>query len=197
MFGSGFAEDTRAEGPSTVVNDPARPSLTGITRASSIDKDDDMDGDDPDCHRFQDSDDEDDQDDVVMTDDTQLELRLPSSPTDNRSADALEQSRRDNESWDAMEDDKHEGASDSNGTVDYQTIIPSRGSQPGTPRGPTASLEMSSQGATVTDSTHSVKSVMTSTVPGPPKVRVVVSDAAYSTYRAVLYYVRRRFIGLL
>lgn len=31
-------------------------------------------------------------------------------------------------------------------------------------------------------------------VPGPPKVRVVVNDVAYSTYRAVLYYVSYNFL---
>lgn len=33
----------------------------------------------------------------------------------------------------------------------------------------------------------------TPAVPGPKKMRVIVGDVAYATYRAVLYYVRRRF----
>jgi hypothetical protein len=33
--------------------------------------------------------------------------------------------------------------------------------------------------------------------PGPKKARVIVKDVAYTTYRAVLYYVRRDYLSLI
>lgn len=141
--------------------------------------DEDVDGDTGLSHRFQDSDDEDDNDDVVMTD--SIELQLPQSASEKTHV------QRDSDSWDTMEEDRPDGASNSNEVVEQREAlgVPSRASQPGTPlQQMTRVLESDGRTVTTQNCDDSGRSI-----PGPKKVRVVVKDAAYSTYRAVLHYV--------
>jgi len=63
--------------------------------------------------------------------------------------------------------------------------VPSRASRPGTPHQPmTRNLDSADRLITAPSSEDS-----TTSAPGPRKVQVVVRDVAYSTYRAVLYYI--------
>ncbi|EKM51633.1 uncharacterized protein PHACADRAFT_101599 [Phanerochaete carnosa HHB-10118-sp] len=115
MFHSGFAEGMRLE-------------------PLPADLDEDLGGSLP--HRFQDSDDEDDNDDLVMADDT--EIQLPRSETEKVDVQG------DSGGWVNMEDDRFGVRSDSHEVAEQRDTA---------------------------------------------RVRVVVRDVAYSTYRAALYYI--------
>lgn len=148
--------------------------------------DDEVDGE---IGRFQDSDDEDDsEEDITIADDGSMELHLPSSAVDQHPIGETEDSRRESASWDIMEDERPEGVNEPNEVVDQQEYsrTPSRASHPGTPG--QARLHGVPKASNASVQTYDDTAVSKLT-PGPRKVRVIVKDAAYSTYRAVLHYV--------
>lgn len=188
VFRSGFAEGNGLEGPSS-DNGGTFQSSPPDNNISSRDGDDEEADDDHEFpYRFQDSDDEDDED-VVMTDDTRIELHLPpSSVGRNTEEDSVDQTQRDAEVWNSTGDVHQEGAADSNELTD-ETVAPPHPSQPGSPLRSSSRLEGTDAVPTITGHKRVHASTMTSPTLGPRKVRIVVADAAYSTYRAVLYYV--------
>ena len=146
-------------------------SVTAVDLDTEMAAADDEEADDL-FHRFQDSDDEDDNDDLEP--EPEIHLRLPRSETDKADAQG---------DWDNMDEDRPADPQGSNEVSEQSGIsrLPPRELQPETPAALGSAFESRS-------AAHQEEP--TRSVPGPSKARVVVKDVAYSTYVAVLYYVR-------
>jgi hypothetical protein len=184
------------EGPSADMNDTTRSFTVNSNLDLSSIEEDEMENDSDSLHRFQDSDDEDDED-VIMADeiDMRMQLQLPLSRSPKAlPEDLTEEARRDSESWDTVEHERHEGTTDSNGATGDQTVVP-RISLPGSPTSKALHLgsETADQAANAVGQKRPQAPAAERTVPGPRKIRVLITDSAYSTYRAVLYYVSQPF----
>lgn len=128
--------------------------------------------------RFEDSDDE---DDYASADEADMELHLP---TQHQS-----ETKTVTDSWDEVEDDRVGGLEQSaDMEMDHDASNP-----------PPLDVPNPAQFTEPPNDTHpsvlSSDAPLATSIPGPRKIRVIVGDAAYTTYRAVLYYVRRVLWG--
>ena len=174
VFRSGFAEGTPLDGSSgpTTHDLSDRTINSGDVDMHSSDEEDANNTPGP-FQRFQDSDDEDDDDDAML-EDPETEAHPPAVDVADKDA----RQRHNSESWDTMEDTNLESASNSSITGDFQ----------GTPE---IQVHQSRSDVPKEKSARDRAVSMTDgpSIQGPHKTRVVVKDVAYSTYRAVLYYV--------
>ena len=156
---------------------PSHPSSMGHIRDEEF-----HDEDDNHSYIFEDSDDEDDNDSDLAH---EMELRLPQylkQPQDD--SDAGEDSKR--LSWTSVaEGDNATSNSLSDPDDEQGRNVKQKTSHPSSPRGPLPDLALAPG-----ESSVPVKAMIAKEpVLGPAKLRVVVKDAAYVTYRAVLFYV--------
>lgn len=190
VFLSGFSEGITSKIPLADIGTSAESaSIISDVDMPAI-EDDELDSTFKAFHRFQDSDDEDDEDDdVTSTEEPMLELHLP---VPDRADRAVEQShlRQDSDPWDTVEGEHPTSASNSPRATGFQSLFKdlSHASRPGTPTSRTT--RDSNTNVKDTNTVSSKRGDDSDFLPaGLPRVRVVVKDAAYSTYRAVLYYV--------
>lgn len=189
VFLSGFSEGITSKTPSADIGTSAESaSIISDVDMPAI-EDDELDSTFRALHRFQDSDDEDDEDDdVTSTEESVLELHLPVLDRADR---AVEQShlRQDSDPWDTVEGEHPTSTSNSPRATGVQGLFrdPFHASRPGTPTSRTT--RDSNPNVKDTNTLSSKRGDDSLPTEGLPRVRVVVKDAAYSTYRAVLYYV--------
>ncbi|KAI0338892.1 hypothetical protein BDW22DRAFT_1336950 [Trametopsis cervina] len=171
MFRSGFLEGIQADRLASDMDDdyisvPATPFTLDGTN------DDDV----PSVGRFEDSDDEDDEIEDSSVESC-LELRLPESPR------ALKDSRP--SSWALGVEGEQAVANDLDESQGRN--VRSKTSHPSSPREHCA--EVTTTDRQLQDSQAQTDSKIDTYIPGPTKIKVVVRDVAYSTYRSVLNYI--------
>lgn len=178
MFRSGFAEGSALQSLSGAMHGLSDCTVkSGDVDMHSSEEDDATNTPTP-FQRFQDSDDEDDDDDGILED---HEIQTHPPATDIADKDARQ--RHNSESWDTMDDTNLESVSNSSTTGDFQST-------------PQIQVSQSHRNTLVEKNVRdpAVSIVDGASVSGPQKTRVVVKDVAYSTYRAVLYYIYTDYI---
>ncbi len=167
VFRSGFVEGVETDTLSTDQEDTLPDDANGSVAASWKDGNESV----VYSPRFEDSDDEDDNDESVP--DPQIELQLPE--TFKRPRSSRPSSRASTDQGAANDEDGSDGRN-----------VKAKLSHPSSPREPEEANSIEEE---------LVAQSIEPAIPGPKKVKVVVKDVAYSTYRAVLNYVSLPPIG--
>ncbi|KAI8978849.1 hypothetical protein BD414DRAFT_421643 [Trametes punicea] len=156
------------------------------------------------AQQFDDSDFEDDEDSVVLNNDQELTVEAPQRLTDGTSQiivasddgsvpDEASGGKRRADDEEPSESDRQEQNNNGDDHDAYQTQRKTRPklSHPSSPRSRLTPLEDTQVEpiSSTLDQACFIRPGPSHAVPGPKKVRVVVRDVAYATYRAVLYYI--------
>ncbi|KAH7914269.1 hypothetical protein BJ138DRAFT_1144217 [Hygrophoropsis aurantiaca] len=159
MFGSGFAEASSDQLSSHTHSD----TDDGASDSTYL------------MRHFNDSDDEDEEDEPLSetTDEPSLDGTLEIAAPEDASASTVNQTEST-----PLAAEASQPAEDN----DEQRNVRAKLSHPSTPRSRELALERS-------EVDWSILSSKPQTIPGPKKLRVVIRDVAYTTYKAVLYYI--------
>ncbi|KAI0820427.1 hypothetical protein BC628DRAFT_1330305 [Trametes gibbosa] len=192
MFSSGFAEGT-----SVVARD------SDIISRADQNPEDDTSAEDFEAYatQFDDSDFEDEAESAILENDhdsgtppdpaSDNQDRIPTEGQDLTLVDDLNPQKRRAGREDVPPDAKEENATESDDESQSRRNTRPKLSHPSTPRSREMELGQSDVHANSlsTVTTQSAQLVASPEVPGPKKAHIVVRDVAYTTYRAVLYYI--------
>ncbi|KAI0084787.1 hypothetical protein BDY19DRAFT_1077254 [Irpex rosettiformis] len=165
MFRAGFAEGIQMDTVSSDVDSGSSDDTNTSVTLYGKDSNEDVGY----AVRFEDSDDEDDDEDSVL--DPQIHLRLPDVHKRPRPSRPT--------SWASV--DQAASMTSDEGSESEGRNVKVKLSHPSSPRAEANAIEEELLGP--------VTPVIEETVPGPKKVKVIIRDVAYSTYRAVLNYI--------
>lgn len=187
VFSSGFAEAAPVDSGDGDALDDSQQDDVSVSSITAY------------ARHFDDSDFEDDEESVMLENDRDEtveppplgELRSPTLAGDRKpiSADDTSSQKRRAEDEETPSESERENAADDGEDPQAQRNTRPKLSHPSSPRSRDVGLEQPAAPLGLVEP-RSARTVTVPEVPGPKKLRVVVKDVAYATYRAVLYYVR-------
>ncbi|KAL1950799.1 hypothetical protein VTO73DRAFT_5923 [Trametes versicolor] len=184
MFSSGFAEAAPVDSGDADALDDSQQDDASVSSVTAY------------ARHFDDSDFEDDEESVMLENDRDEtveppplgELRSPTLADDKKpiSTDDTSSQKRRAEDEETPSESERENAADDGEDPQTQRNTRPKLSHPSSPRSRDVGLE---QPTTPLGVVEPKPARNIPEVPGPKKLRVVVKDVAYATYRAVLYYI--------